>query len=78
MRSKFFASTHQDIYTSIALLLLRAICGYAFTQHGWDKIQNPLHWMGPESNFPPIIQALGAISEFCGGIALKYFSFRTV
>ncbi len=53
---------------SIALLLLRLIAGSAFILHGWQKVQNPLGWMGPESSIPAFFQFLAAISEFGGGI----------
>ncbi|MCY1015741.1 DoxX family protein [Pyxidicoccus sp. MSG2] len=54
---------------SIGLLLLRLVTGVAFMMHGWSKIQNPLHWMGPEAPTPGILQALAALSEFGGGLA---------
>ena len=55
---------------SIGLLAVRLVMGAAFIIHGWPKIQNPLGWM-PESNpTPPIFQAMAAVAEFGGGIAL--------
>jgi putative oxidoreductase len=39
-------------------------------QHGWGKIQKPFSWMGPDSPVPGFLQALAALSEFGGGIAL--------
>lgn len=53
---------------SIVLFLLRLIAGSAFILHGWQKIQNPGGWMGPESSIPGFFQYLAAISEFGGGI----------
>ncbi|MDA8122202.1 MAG: DoxX family protein [Deltaproteobacteria bacterium] len=53
---------------SIALLLLRLIAGSAFILHGWQKVQNPVGWMGPASSIPGVLQFLAAISEFGGGI----------
>ena len=53
---------------SIALLLLRLIAGTAFILHGWQKVQNPVGWMGPASSIPAFFQVLAAISEFGGGI----------
>ena len=53
---------------SIVLLVLRLIAGSAFIHHGWQKIQNPLGWMGPQSSIPGFLQLLAAISEFGGGI----------
>lgn len=55
---------------SVGLLLLRLVMGVAFMHHGWGKIQNPMGWMGPEASMPAILQALAAISEFGGGLAL--------
>jgi len=55
---------------SAGLLLLRVVMGIAFLFHGWPKIQNPLGWMGPESPVPAIFQALAALAEFGGGMAL--------
>jgi putative oxidoreductase len=54
---------------SIGLLLLRLVVGTAFLFHGWPKIQNPMQWMG-NSGIPGALQALAALSEFGGGIAL--------
>jgi putative oxidoreductase len=54
---------------SAGLLLLRVVVGAAFILHGWPKIQNPTGWMGPEGP-PGGLQALAALSEFGGGIAL--------
>jgi putative oxidoreductase len=57
---------------SVGLLLLRLVMGTAFVFHGWPKIQNPLHWMDAMggSGMPGVLQALAALSEFGGGIAL--------
>ena len=54
----------------MGLLLLRLVMGAAFLFHGWPKIQNPLGWMGPDASVPAILQALAALAEFGGGIAL--------
>lgn len=57
---------------ALALLLVRVVMGVAFILHGWPKIQNPTGWMnamGGES-VPAFLQALAAIAEFGGGIAL--------
>lgn len=55
---------------SVSLLLLRLVMGVAFIFHGWPKIQNPMGWMGPEASVPAILQALAALAEFGGGMAL--------
>lgn len=52
-----------------ALLLLRLVAGLAFAFHGWEKIQHPFDWMGPDAFAPGILQALAALSEFGGGLA---------
>jgi putative oxidoreductase len=69
-RTGLFSITSQNMDTDIVLLLIRIACGYAFIITGWGKIQHPLNWMGQESSVPSIFQALAAIAEFCGGIAL--------
>jgi putative oxidoreductase len=52
----------------VGLLALRLVAGIAFVFHGWPKIQNPLGWMGDAAPGP--LQALAAVAEFGGGIAL--------
>jgi putative oxidoreductase len=60
--------TYTDSRGSIALLLLRLVVGVAFVLHGLPKIQNPFGWA--KDGFPPFLQALAALSEFGGGLAL--------
>ena len=55
---------------SVGMLVLRLVMGTAFVLHGWSKIQSPLSWMGPDTDVPGILQALAALSEFGGGMAL--------
>ena len=55
---------------AVGLLVLRVIVGAAFMLHGWPKIQHPFGWMPPGSPFPAFLQALAALSEFGGGLAL--------
>ena len=56
---------------AFGLLVLRLVTGTAFIQHGWPKIQNAFHWLDQAPNPPPgFLQALAALSEFGGGIAL--------
>ena len=69
-RKGLFSITSQNVDTDIVLLFIRIACGYAFILTGWGKIQHPMNWMGQGSSVPSILQALAAISEFCGGIAL--------
>jgi putative oxidoreductase len=56
---------------AFGLLLVRLVVGAAFVLHGWPKIHDPLHWMDQAPSPPPsALQALAAVSEFGGGIAL--------
>ncbi|HEX9000087.1 MAG TPA: DoxX family protein [Blastocatellia bacterium] len=52
------------------LLLVRLVFGLGIAQHGWGKIQKPFTWMGADAPVPGFLQALAALSEFGGGIAL--------
>lgn len=70
MKFKYFATTGFSQKIDIALLLIRIVVGIAFMFHGYGKIQNPFGWMGPDSTIPGILQALAALSEFGGGLAL--------
>ena len=65
----WFQPVRVPTFGSLALLALRAIGGTAFMIHGWEKIGNPFHWMGPESKYPGFLQFLAALSEFGGGLA---------
>jgi putative oxidoreductase len=53
---------------AVGLLVLRLIAGLAMMQHGLPKIQKPFEWMGP--GMPGFLQALAALSEFGGGLAV--------
>src|SRR5262249_55734082 len=56
---------------AFGLLVVRLVVGTAFALHGWPKIYGPLHWMEKMPSPPPAaMQALAAVSEFGGGIAL--------
>ena len=55
---------------AMGLLLLRVAMGAAFVLHGWPKVQRPLDWMGAAAPVPGVLQALAAVAEFGGGIAL--------
>ena len=69
MRHFFYCDTVGRI-GSVGLLVLRLVMGVAFLFHGWPKIQNPWGWMGPSAPVPAIFQALAAVAEFGGGMAL--------
>ena len=56
---------------AVGVLILRVFLGYAMASHGQGKIQNPFGWMGA-SGPPPILQALAAVSEFFGGLAIMF------
>lgn len=62
-----FRISSQSSTASIVLFILRLVAGLAFLHHGWQKIQNPVDWMGPGSSIPGFFQLLAAISEFGGG-----------
>jgi putative oxidoreductase len=68
--------TYAESRASIALLLLRLVVGSAFVLHGLPKIQKPFNWMGDA--FPGFLQALAALSEFGGGLALILGLFTPV
>lgn len=55
---------------ALGLLIVRMIFGVGIMQHGWGKIRNPFGWMGPDADVPGVLQALAAVSEFGGGLAL--------
>jgi putative oxidoreductase len=57
---------------ALGLLLLRLIVGYAFILHGLPKIEHPTSWMRGSAVLavPPWLQAIVALAEFGGGIAL--------
>lgn len=65
---KFFAISTAPKNYHAAIAFLRFIAGIAMMHHGWGKIQNPLHWMGADSEIPSFLQALAAVSEFFGGL----------
>lgn len=54
----------------VALLALRLVFGAAFILHGAGKIAQPFSWMGAEAPVPGFMQALAALAEFGGGIAM--------
>ena len=60
---------YADGPVGIGLLILRVVMGLGMMAHGWIKIQKPFGWMGP-SGPPGFLQALGALGEFGGGLAV--------
>lgn len=54
---------------AVGLLILRLVVGVAMVIHGLPKIQNPFGWMRG-APVPGFLQALAALSEFGGGLAL--------
>lgn len=69
MLALLLGQTHRYPFTvDFGLLCLRLVMGVAFIMHGLPKIQAPLTWLG--HGVPPVLQALAAVSEFGGGIAL--------
>ena len=71
MRHWFYSDTTGRL-GSVGLLVLRLVVGAAFLFHGWSKIQDPLGWMGPDATMPHVLQALAALAEFGGGLALLF------
>ena len=67
---RIFSTPEHSTAGDLALLLLRIVVGVAFMIYGKMKIQSPFNWMGADSNYPAVLQALAALSEFGGGLAL--------
>lgn len=65
---KLFSIRQDSHVVDVSLLITRIIAGYGMMLHGWGKIQNPFAWAG--DSFPGILQALAAVAEFGGGLAL--------
>ncbi len=67
-----FFPTFISGWGAAALLIVRVVMGVAFILHGWPKIQNPTGWMNAMGgqDVPSFLQALAALAEFGGGIAL--------
>lgn len=58
------------VSVSASLAVLRVVVGASLMHHGQGKMENAFGWMGTDSAFPGILQALAALSEFGGGLAL--------
>lgn len=69
MKNLFYPTFWQG-RIGLALLALRVIFGAAFILHGAGKIVHAFSWMGPDAPVPGFMQALAALSEFGGGIAM--------
>lgn len=67
---KYLSVPPNSGFVDFSLLLIRFVAGLALLLHGWGKIQNPFGWMGPDAFAPGVFQALAALSEFGGGLAL--------
>lgn len=67
-----FFPTFISGWGAATLLIVRVVMGVAFILHGWPKIQNPMGWMNAMGGegVPSFLQALAALAEFGGGIAL--------
>ena len=63
------ANRQGKTWPSIGLLVFRVVMGSAFILHGLGKIQMPFGWMG-DAPVPGALQALAAVAEFGGGLAL--------
>ncbi|MDJ0569272.1 MAG: DoxX family protein [Pleurocapsa sp. MO_192.B19] len=62
-----------DGVSAWVLLGLRLIWGAILINYSLPMVKNPLHWMdrgGESSGFPSVLQALGALSVFGGGVAI--------
>lgn len=70
LASQLMAPTKINFLGSLSILVLRIVVGLAFVLHGWGKIQSPFSWMPPQSGVQGVFQALAALSEFGGGLAL--------
>ncbi len=73
MKALFFPNTKLSVASprvSMGLLFLRIVVGAALMAHGSGKIVAAFDWMGPDAGVPGILQALAALSEFGGGLAL--------
>lgn len=70
MFRRIFGARYHAPEVDTMLLLLRIVCGILFITFGHGKIQHPLDWMGKDAPYSSFFQALAAVSEFCGGIAL--------
>ena len=64
-----FSPKSQDALTSFGLFTVRMVAGLALCFHGWPKMANISSWMTTDPA-PGYLQALAALSEFAGGIAI--------
>lgn len=66
---------YPDGLPAVGLLFLRIFVGYAMASHGLGKIAAPFSWMGEKATTPGFLQALAAVSEFFGGLAIIFGAF---
>lgn len=67
---RFLYPNPSSASAAAGLLIIRLAAGAALLQHGWPKIQHAFNWMPAEAPVPGIFQALAALAEFGGGLAL--------
>ena len=70
MIKEYLATRVSSTSVDLVLLVIRFVVGLAFMIHGWGKIQTPFSWMPLGAPVPGALQALAALSEFGGGLAL--------
>jgi putative oxidoreductase len=61
----------------IALLFVRLVVGTAFVLHGWQKVENPMHWMDQMPGAAPAFLQLFAVVAEVGGGALLILGLLT-
>jgi putative oxidoreductase len=69
MKRFFISQTFPDTVSSTGLLVARILVGVALMIHGWPKAQNPTGW-ADQMGVPHALQALSALAEFGGGLAI--------
>lgn len=62
-----FGARASDSFTSIGLLALRVVAGFAMILHGIPKLSHPTSWLGDA--VPAVFQLLALVAEVGGGLA---------
>jgi putative oxidoreductase len=58
-------------WRGVGLLFIRLVVGTALVLHGWQKIENPFHWMDRAPNAAPaFLQGMAVLAEVGGGALL--------